>query len=305
MRASRGLTAFARVTAAGLFIVILMGALVTETGSGRGCGGTWPLCNGHFVPALALTSLIEYSHRAVAALVGTMTGVLAIWAWVKVRAPAVRLLAAVGLGFVVVQALLGGADVLWPEAPAVLALHYGFSLIAFAAVLLLAIELTAPAAPARVAPPAPFARLAWITLIYTYLLVYLGAYVAHVGAAGGCRGWPLCNGQILPLPLEGLTAVNFVHRLAALGGLVLVAWLVAATRHLGAARPDLRRAAVAALALIVLQALTGAWIELSGAALGAVLVHGSLVALLFGALAALARGVVGAAGASVPISRSA
>ncbi|HVB11196.1 MAG TPA: COX15/CtaA family protein [Bacillota bacterium] len=294
MRAAKSLRVLADVTAIGLFLVIVMGSLVTNTGSGRGCGGTWPLCNGRFEPGLALTSLIEFSHRAVASFVGLLTAVLAVWAWLAVKRPRVRLLAAVGLSFVIVQGLLGAADVLWPEAPAVLALHYGFSLIAFAGVLLLAIELRGARAESA---PRPFRTLAWVTLAYTYALVYLGAYVSHSGAALGCRGWPLCNGQLIPSAMDGLTAVAFAHRVAVLGLTALVAWLVVAARR---SSPALHQAAQLAAVLVVLQALSGAWIVNSGVSLGSELTHGSLIALLFGCLTyiPLAAGSAGAAARS-------
>ena len=81
-RPARGaLNAFAWVTAALLFVLLLMGFVVTETGSGRGCGGSWPLCHGRFVPAFAFHTLIEFSHRSLAAIVGILVLILAIWAW--------------------------------------------------------------------------------------------------------------------------------------------------------------------------------------------------------------------------------
>ena len=46
-------------------LVILWGAVVRATGSGAGCGGHWPLCNGEVLPSEpSLATLIEYSHRA-------------------------------------------------------------------------------------------------------------------------------------------------------------------------------------------------------------------------------------------------
>ena len=53
----------------GLFlsiVSILAGAFVRATGSGDGCGATWPTCKGKIIPALTDTSeLIEFSHRSV------------------------------------------------------------------------------------------------------------------------------------------------------------------------------------------------------------------------------------------------
>jgi heme A synthase len=46
-------------------LVILWGAVVRATGSGAGCGGHWPLCNGEVLPSEpSAATLIEYSHRA-------------------------------------------------------------------------------------------------------------------------------------------------------------------------------------------------------------------------------------------------
>src|SRR2546429_6973981 len=53
------------VTACGMFVVLVMGALVTNTGSAEGCGGSWPLCKGQFIPEMAFQTLVEFSHRAV------------------------------------------------------------------------------------------------------------------------------------------------------------------------------------------------------------------------------------------------
>ena len=42
-----------------MFVVLVMGATVTNTGSAEGCGRSWPLCNGQFIPEFAVATLIE------------------------------------------------------------------------------------------------------------------------------------------------------------------------------------------------------------------------------------------------------
>ena len=42
--------------AAGMLVVLVMGATVTTTGSAQGCGRDWPLCNGRLVPDFALAA---------------------------------------------------------------------------------------------------------------------------------------------------------------------------------------------------------------------------------------------------------
>lgn len=45
-------------------IVILLGAAVRATGSGAGCGRSWPTCQGEFLPALEGATAVEFTHRA-------------------------------------------------------------------------------------------------------------------------------------------------------------------------------------------------------------------------------------------------
>ena len=50
-------------------LVILWGALVRATGSGAGCGGHWPLCNGDVMPEVSqVATAIEFTHRFIRAL---------------------------------------------------------------------------------------------------------------------------------------------------------------------------------------------------------------------------------------------
>ena len=64
----------------GLFlsiVSILAGALVRATGSGDGCGATWPTCKGRLIPALTDTSeLIEFSHRSVSGVLLIVTCII-------------------------------------------------------------------------------------------------------------------------------------------------------------------------------------------------------------------------------------
>ncbi len=53
---------------------ILAGAFVRATGSGDGCGATWPTCKGKIIPSLLDTSeLIEFSHRSVSGVLLVVT----------------------------------------------------------------------------------------------------------------------------------------------------------------------------------------------------------------------------------------
>ena len=59
------LRAFAWFTLVFNVVVILLGALVRATGSGAGCGASWPTCAGELIPTAASTATqIEFTHRA-------------------------------------------------------------------------------------------------------------------------------------------------------------------------------------------------------------------------------------------------
>ena len=128
------------LTCIGMLLVLIAGVLVTKMDAGRGCGDDWPLCNGKFIPAYTLESLIEYNHRLISGIVGILVLItfVAVLRSMKERRDAI-FYASSALIFTVVQAILGAMAVVWPQSDPVLALHFGISLIAFASTMLLVI----------------------------------------------------------------------------------------------------------------------------------------------------------------------
>jgi cytochrome c oxidase assembly protein subunit 15 len=295
IRPSPWLTAFATVTSVLLFVVLVAGFVVTDTGSGQGCGGSWPLCNGRFVPVFAVHALIEFSHRVLSALAGLFVFVLLIWVWRAIgpKRPDLFWSSAVGLLGVVAQGILGALNVLHPQSAAILAFHFGVSLVAFGGVFLanvLLVQLShAPedTGTLRASPvPRRLRTLTWALLLYTGAVVYVGAYLAHLGTGLACDGWPLCRGSLFP-GFGGGYAVAFLHRLLVLVLLAFLAVYVRETRAVADTRPEIRRAAHAASALVLLQALSGGYLVASRLSLWASLIHVALMIVLFAALAYL------------------
>jgi len=113
-RPVRGFPAFAWSVLIYNLAVILWGALVRATGSGAGCGGHWPLCNGKVLPANPqIATIIELTHRAMSGVALVAAAVLAAWAW-KAYPPRhpVRRWAVWSLVFMLAEALIGAALVL-------------------------------------------------------------------------------------------------------------------------------------------------------------------------------------------------
>jgi cytochrome c oxidase assembly protein subunit 15 len=281
----------AGLAAAGMFLVLLMGATVTSTGSGEGCGRSWPLCNGRFIPEFAVATAIEFSHRAVTGVEGVLILVASagLWWYWRTRRE-VQVLVPMTLAFLFLQAGLGAWAVMASQSEAVLALHFGISLVAFASVLLahlFVLQVDGPVDALRDRPiPGALRWANWGLLAYVYAVVYLGAYVRHSEATLACRDWPLCNGSAFP-GFAGPEGIVFAHRLAAGLAVLAVASVGIWTWRLRAVRPDLSWASAAALTLILLQSLSGASVVLTGASLFSALSHSGLMALLFGSLSYL------------------
>lgn len=275
-------------TCIGMLLVLLAGALVTNTESGRGCGDDWPLCNGKFIPAYTLESMIEYSHRLISGIVGIL--VLAAFVMTlrryKQREPLTY--AGGALLFTVVQALLGAAAVLWPQTPPVMALHFGISLFAFACTLLLAVWAHRTSRGISVKPASPMPKSVYprvvAVVLFCLVVIYLGAFIRHTDSSGGCIGWPLCNGAVIP-ELEGATLIVFLHRVAAL----LLAFAIAGMYlHIRRTSEALRNAAGWALGLVVAQVFSGALVSFTitngDVFIFTSLLHNLIIAGLFGIL---------------------
>ncbi|MGH2459936.1 MAG: COX15/CtaA family protein [Chloroflexota bacterium] len=281
----------ADVAALGMFLVVLMGATVTDTGSAAGCGRSWPLCHGQFIPRFAIATLIEFSHRLVTGLEGMLIFALTVAVLLIWKRRDMRVLAAAMLITLFLQSGMGAAAVMWPQSPAVLALHLGISLIAFASVALTALSIRYDGDLRRLrreATSAGFRLAVWGVTIYTYLAVYSGAYVRHAGASLACLDWPSCNGATW-LAFGGLTGVVVIHRIVAFGVFLVVLGLAGWSYRLKQTRPDLYRGSVTALALVVLQGLAGGLIVLTRVDLLTTLAHTGIVALLFASLCFLCR----------------
>ncbi|MFV1987048.1 MAG: heme A synthase [Gemmatimonadota bacterium] len=185
------------------YLLIVLGGWVRISGSGLGCGDHWPLCNGRLIPSLEdPATVIEWGHRLVAALVSSLVGVLAVWAFLERRSQEWRrryLISVWVAALLAVQVILGAITV-WLELPPwSVVLHLGTAM-ALLVLLLLAAMGGADAGSNtsfRGADAAP-ARMALVLAALSAVAVLLGALVANLDAAPACQGFPLCNGSILP-----------------------------------------------------------------------------------------------------------
>jgi heme a synthase len=285
----RSLKWLAVATTIGMILVLLGGALVTKTGSGMGCGRSWPLCNGEFVPTdITPELIIELAHRLVSGTVGILVLVLSIWTWKAVgHVRETKFLSSLSFFFLLLQGLIGAAAVKWGQSDFVLALHFGISLISFAAVFLLTllifeIDKKFEADKIKIDKRMSFHIIS--LSIYSYLVIYTGALVRHTDSSLVCRDWPLCINDSPALPSNLFEWVQMGHRAAA--GVIFI-WIgyvaylaIKKYRH----QKVIYWGWISAFTLVSLQVLSGALIIFTRLNLYVALMHALFITCLFGVL---------------------
>lgn len=94
-------------------IVILLGATVRATGSGAGCGRSWPTCQGQLLPQLEGATAVEFTHRAASGLALVAVAWMVVAIFRRSRKGDLVRLGAVAVGIsIVVEALIGMVIVL-------------------------------------------------------------------------------------------------------------------------------------------------------------------------------------------------
>jgi cytochrome c oxidase assembly protein subunit 15 len=261
LRARFTLHRFAILVAGATLFLIFVGGLVTSTGSGLAVPD-WPLSFGQLFPRMVGGVFYEHGHRLVAASVGILTVVLALWTWLVEPRPTVRRLALAAVATVVAQGLLGGLTVLLLLPPAVSIAHACLAQAFLCLTVALAVT-TGPSwerdVPASADDRRPvLATLTVATAATVYVQLVLGAVVRHSGAGLAIPDFPLAFGRLVP-PFDAPgVAIHFVHRLGALAVTVLVAATAARVLAHHPGEPDLVRPALAASALVALQLSLGA-----------------------------------------------
>jgi heme a synthase len=280
---------FAVLTTIGMIFVLLGGALVTKTGSGMGCGRSWPLCHGQIIPEnITLETIIELAHRVVSGGVGLLVLILAIWSYKAIgHKRETKFLAILSIFFLVLQGLIGAAAVIWGQSDFVLALHFGISLISFAAVFLLTLlifEVDQKFDADRIVIDKRMRFHIIAITIYSYFVVYTGALVRHTKSSLVCRDWPLCINTDPALPSNMYEWIQMGHRVAA--GLIFI-WIAYVTwmaiRHYQHQKV-LYWGWIIAFVLTLSQVIAGALVIITQLNLGIALLHAFFITCLFGLL---------------------
>ncbi|KQU60499.1 heme A synthase [Rossellomorea marisflavi] len=285
----KGLKWLAVLTSLGMLFVLLGGALVTKTGSGMGCGRSWPLCHGQLIPDnITIELVIELAHRVVSGGVGLLLLALSIWSWKAIgHKRETKFLAILSFFFLVLQGLIGAAAVKWGQSDFVLAIHFGISLISFASVLLLTLLIFEVDQKFEADKVIIDKRMRWHTIgvtIYTYMVVYTGALVRHTESSLVCKDWPFCVNSSIGLPTNMYEWIQMGHRTAAALVFVWIAYVTVLAVKKYKQQKVVYWGWIIALILVTLQATTGALVVLTRLNLAVALLHALIISCLFGLL---------------------
>jgi heme A synthase len=270
------------------FVLVMIGGTVRATGSGLGCPD-WPMCHGEIIPPAEKHTLIEFSHRTAASVVGFVFLGVTYFAFRTERRNTLVFWLAFSAGLLLVtQIILGGITVKKELPPEIVAAHLGTAMT-FIGVLIVTATVSlarSRGSPAiRNAVESNYTRLAMLTAAVAFATLVLGSYISNTNAALACDGWPLCNGSAVPRG-DSAVGLHWLHRMVAgILGLMLLAVIWAAFDERQGRW--LRWASLLAGVLYITQALVGAaniWTELRE---DVVVTHLTLAALLWCILVAL------------------
>lgn len=244
-------------------LLLFAGGLVTSTGSGLAVPD-WPLSYGELMPPMVGNIRYEHGHRMVATAVGFLTVVLALWAWRREPRRAVRRLAFVALGAVILQGTLGGLTVLFFLPAPISVAHATLAQTFFCMIVSIAL-FTSPgwirstqASEAAGETGLELRRLALGTTVAIYLQLILGAVMRHIEAGLAIPDFPLAFGRLVPPFTSAGIAVHFAHRLGAVVVATCVVWTVSRVLRQHGGVEALRRPALLLAALVVVQIGLGA-----------------------------------------------
>ena len=276
MRSSTWLHRYSIMVAACTLFLIFAGGLVTSTGSGLAVPD-WPLSYGQLFPPMVGGIFYEHGHRLIAATVGLLTMVLAVWLWKSEPRPWVRRLGLFALSAVILQGVLGGITVLLLLPTPVSVSHAGLAQLFFCLTVSIAV-FTSPSWQAATHQiedhDLPSLKtLATMTSCIIYLQILVGAWMRHTNSGLAIPDFPLSYGHWFPPFFSFQIAVHFAHRIGAIIVLSLVTWTCLRVFRSHRKEKSLLIPALSLLLLSCLQIILGALTIWTGRAVTPTTLH--------------------------------
>jgi cytochrome c oxidase assembly protein subunit 15 len=213
-------------------LLIAMGGILCVTQSIRNCPD-WPGCFGSFFPPSQPGPILEYTHRALAAITGLLILSSAITG--LVRSPHFRWITIppiVAVVLLVEVSYFGAQVVLRGLAPGWAAVDVGSALLVVALMVSAAVVASArvkyPQWPDRLSFKGLFAGLVLITTVMVYIVLISGILVAGNSSITACLGWPIYSLGLFQADGHGVAnALRWIISLAGIALLIavlLLAW---------------------------------------------------------------------------------
>ncbi len=270
---------------------VTLGGIVRVTNSGDACPD-WPLCHGQLIPPLDYHTMLEYSHRLSATVVGILVVIALYLAWRHYRRSGPALISTSAATILVIAAaILGGLTVLSELTWWVRLIHLGLAelVVASMAVAWLSGGSVEEGTSAEVIkrPSFRFDRLLmWGTLGGLMVMILYGSYIVGAGYGTSCASWPMCQGWGIP---DGIAfQAHMGHRYLA----VIVLALVAGMGHLawrrGAVDGELRWLTLLTGGFLVIEILVGAFTVWLGFAAAVKSLHLTVATLMWASAVMLA-----------------
>jgi cytochrome c oxidase assembly protein subunit 15 len=253
-----------QANAAAALLLLIAGGMVTSTASGLAVPD-WPLSYGRWLPTMTGGVFFEHGHRMIAAGVGLLILVMAVWTqWADAR-PGVRRLAWWTLGLVSLQGVLGGVTVYLGLPALVSAAHATLGQTVFCLLVIMAELVGEGARPVRAAAePGGLRWLGAAAVAALWLQLFAGAVMRHGGAG---IAWHLFGAVVASLTAGAFGAATLLRRrekpLEQLAAALLA--LLALQLILGTATADFRtlpapRASYAMIAVATTHLAVGAFL---------------------------------------------
>jgi cytochrome c oxidase assembly protein subunit 15 len=279
---------------AGLYVVMITGAVVRLTGSGLGCAN-WPRCGATPFPERGFHAFVEFGNRVVALVAILLTVATAIAARHTPGLPrrTAWLAFAVAVG-TILQIPLGGITVMLDLNPYAVMSHFLLALSMLGLGVVVALEANAFArGSTRSRVPRPLGWLSILLVPAAITLIVTGAFVTAAGPHPGDAGKDIPR-------LGNVVDAAHVHVVAtAVFGACFAVCLATLLLLRDRARPELLLAAVV-IVLLGAQMGVGEYQWNNALPWGAVLLHVALASAVWCGVVALVTRLVWAAGIRRP-----
>ena len=254
-------TRFRAVALLGLIAAIAqvtLGGIVRVTVSGDACPD-WPLCHGQLIPPLDYHTMLEYSHRLSATVVGLLVVIALYLAWRHYRGSRPALISTSAATILVIAAaILGGLTVLSELTWWVRLIHLGLAELVVASMAVAWLSGGAVTSEAVERPRVKFDRtLMWATLGGVMVMILYGSFIVGAGYGSSCGSWPMCQGWGIP---RGIAfEAHMGHRYLAVIVFALVAGMGHVAWRRGAVDGELRWLTMLTGGFLVVEILVGAF----------------------------------------------